>query len=109
VNEEDDDGISILSWAAIANRVEMARLLIERGADVNHLDKNGMTPLLYAASIDYGDSAMVDLLLRSGARAGAHTKDGLTWSALFAAKRLEVTRRHTLWGTPEDRPPGQFG
>jgi ankyrin repeat protein len=89
VNEEDDDGISILSWAAIANRVEMARLLIERGADVNHLDKNGMTPLLYAASIDYGDSAMVDLLLQSGARTGAHNKDGLT--ALGLARKYNHT------------------
>jgi ankyrin repeat protein len=89
VNEEGDDGISILSWAAIANRVEMVRLLIERGADVNHLDKNGMTPLLYASSIDYVDSAMVDLLLQSGARAGAHTKEGLT--ALGLARQYNHT------------------
>jgi N-acyl-D-amino-acid deacylase len=78
VDEADDDGITILSWAAIANRIEMARLLIERGADVNHVDKKGMTPLLYAASIDFGDSAMIDLLLKSGARASARTKDGKT-------------------------------
>ena len=68
VDEADDDGITVLSWAAIANRVEMARLLIQRGADVNHVDKKGMTPLLYAASIDFGDSAMIDLLLKSGAQ-----------------------------------------
>ncbi len=30
VDETDDDGITVLSWAAIANRVGMARLLIER-------------------------------------------------------------------------------
>jgi ankyrin repeat protein len=78
VDEADDDGITILSWAAIANRVEMARLLIKRGADVNHVDKKGMTPLLYAASIDFGDSAMIDVLLQSGARTSARTKEGLT-------------------------------
>jgi ankyrin repeat protein len=78
VDEADDDGITVLSWAVIANRVELARLLIQRGADVNHLDKKGMTPLLYAASIDFGDSAMIDLLLRSGAKRGARTKEGLT-------------------------------
>jgi ankyrin repeat protein len=78
VAEVDDDGISLLSWAAIANRVEMARALIERGADVNHVDKKGMTPLLYAASIDFGDSAMADLLLKSGARTNLRTKEGLT-------------------------------
>ena len=45
---------------------------------MNHVDKKGMTPLLYAASIDFGDSAMIDLLLKSGARADARTKEGLT-------------------------------
>ena len=39
VNEVDADGISLLGWAAISNRLEMARLLIQRGADVNHVDK----------------------------------------------------------------------
>jgi ankyrin repeat protein len=82
VDETDDDGITILSWAAIANRVEMARLLIQRGADVNHVDKKDMTPLLYAASVDLGDSAMVDLLVKSGARTSARTKEGLTAAGL---------------------------
>jgi ankyrin repeat protein len=87
VDEADDDGITILSWAAIANRVDMARLLIQRGADVNHVDKKGMTPLLYAASIDFGDSAMIDLLLHSGAQPGARTKEGLT--ALDLARKYQ--------------------
>jgi ankyrin repeat protein len=89
VDEVDDDGITVLSWAAIANRVDMARLLIERGADVNHVDKKGMTPLLYAASIDFGDSAMIDLLLKSGARTTDHTKEGLT--ALDLARKYNHT------------------
>ncbi|MBV9770161.1 MAG: hypothetical protein JOZ32_11370, partial [Bryobacterales bacterium] len=63
--------------------------LIDRGADVNHADKIGFTPLLYAASIDFGDSAMIDLLLKSGARADVRTKDGLT--ALDLARKY----RHT--------------
>jgi ankyrin repeat protein len=89
VDEADGDGITILGWAAIANRVEMARLLIERGADVNHVDKKGMTPLLYAASIDFGDSAMIDLLLKSGAHASARSKDGKT--ALDLARMYKNT------------------
>ena len=64
----DDGGFTLLDTAVIANRVDVARLLIARGANVNAVDKSGMTPLMYAASIDYGDSAMVDLLLKSGAR-----------------------------------------
>ena len=38
----------------------------------------GMTPLLWAANIDFGDAAMIELLLKSGARADARNKDGLT-------------------------------
>jgi ankyrin repeat protein len=98
VDEADNDGITILSWAAIANRVNMARLLIERGADVNHVDKNGMTPLLYAASIDFGDSAMIELLLKSGARANARTKDGKT--ALDLARTYKNTHLLASLGEP---------
>ncbi|HTB16589.1 MAG TPA: ankyrin repeat domain-containing protein [Bryobacteraceae bacterium] len=98
VDEADEDGITILSWAAIANRVEMARMLIERGADVNHVDKSGMTPLLYAASVDFGDPAMIDLLIQSGARPGTRTKQGLT--ALGLARKYHHTHLLTsLEGT----------
>jgi ankyrin repeat protein len=81
-NSADDDNISALAWAAISNRTEVARLLIERGADVNHADTKGMTPLLYAASIDFGDSAMIDALLKAGANPKAKTREGLTAAAL---------------------------
>jgi ankyrin repeat protein len=89
VNEVDGDGISLLQWSVLANRVDIARLLIQRGAEVNHVDKNGMTALLYAASIDFGDSAAIDLLLKSGARAKARTKEGLT--ALDLARKYQHT------------------
>ena len=88
-NEVDDDGISLLEWSVIANRVDIARLLIQRGADVNHVDKKGMTVLLYAASVDFGDSAAVDLLLKSGARADARSKEGLT--SLDLARKYQHT------------------
>ena len=99
VDEADDDGITVLSWAAIANRVGMARLLIQRGADVNHVDKKGMTPLLYAASIDFGGSAMIDLLLQSGARPDARTKEGLT--ALDLARKYHHTHLLASLASPE--------
>ena len=74
----DGNGITMLGRAALNNEVEMARALIERGANVNVADKLGMTPLLWAASSDFGDPAMIELLLKSGARADARNKDGLT-------------------------------
>jgi hypothetical protein len=78
VNQTDGSGITPIGRAVLGNQVEMARFLVERGADVNHTDKLGMTPLLYAASIDFGDSAMVDLLLKAGAKREARNKEGLT-------------------------------
>jgi ankyrin repeat protein len=69
---------SPLASAVFANHLDFARLLIERGADVNRVDEKGMTPLMYAAVADFGDSAMIDLLLASGARTGVRDKDGLS-------------------------------
>jgi ankyrin repeat protein len=74
----DGNGITMLGRAALNNEVGMARELIGRGANVNVVDKLGMTPLLWAASMDFGDPAMIELLLNSGARADARNKDGLT-------------------------------
>jgi ankyrin repeat protein len=87
VDLPDEGGFTLLDSAVIANRVDAARLLIARGANVNAVDKNGMTPLLYAASIDFGDCAMIDLLVKSGANRGAKSKDGLT--AVELARKYE--------------------
>jgi len=51
---------------------------------VNHLDNFGMTPLLYAASIDFGDTAVMEKLIAAGADVSAKNKGGLT--ALDLAK-----------------------
>ncbi len=85
----EPSGLTLLDRAVLGNQVELAQLLIARGADVNHADKIGFTPLLYAASIDFGDSAMIDLLLKSGAHADVRTKDGLT--ALDLARKYQHT------------------
>jgi ankyrin repeat protein len=74
----DGNGITMLGRAVLNNEVAMAKTLIERGANVNVVDKLGMTPLLWAASSDFGDSAMIELLLTSGAKTDARNKGGLT-------------------------------
>jgi ankyrin repeat protein len=85
----DGNGITMLGRAALNNEVGMARWLITRGANVNAVDKLGMTPLLWAASMDFGDPAMIELLLQSGARADARNRDGLT--ALDLARKYGHT------------------
>jgi len=83
-NEVDDDKISVLSWATIGNNAGMVKSLLARGAQVNHVDNFGMTPLLYAASIDFGDTAVMEKLIAAGADVSAKNKGGLT--ALDLAK-----------------------
>jgi ankyrin repeat protein len=87
--DRTDARITPLVKAVLGDQVEMARFLISKGADVNHVDGNGMTPLLYAASIDFGSPAMMDMLLAAGARTDMKTKDGKT--ALELAERYHHT------------------
>ena len=58
------DPWSPLESAVHNNRVALARLLIERGANVNAIGNTGYTPLLFVASIDFGDTEMMKLLLK---------------------------------------------
>ena len=78
VDFADGNGITMLGRTVLNNDLPMAQLMLARGADVNRVDKLGMTPLLWASAIDFGDSRMIELLLGSGARTDARNKDGLT-------------------------------
>jgi N-acyl-D-amino-acid deacylase len=79
VNETDLlGGLTPLGWAAIGNRTAAIPALLTNGARVNHTDELGMTPLLYAASIDFGDTSAVEALLAAGADRAAKTRDGQT-------------------------------
>ena len=51
INERDDKGYTPLHYALLKNRFEIARKLIDAGANVNApSSENGMTPLLIATS-----------------------------------------------------------
>ena len=70
---------AVLKRSILSNRVAIVRLLLDAGADVNHVDPaTGMTPLIYASAVDFGESTMVDMLLAAGARPDVKDKDGLT-------------------------------
>ena len=87
--DRTDARLTPLGKAVLGDQVEVAQFLISKGADVNHVDGNGMTPLLYAASIDFGTPRMIDMLLRNGARTNAKTKEGKT--ALELARQYHHT------------------
>jgi len=87
--DRTDLRITPLVKAVLGDQVEMAKFLIAKGAGVDHVDTNGMTALLYAASIDFGSSAMIDMLLKAGARTDMKTRDGKT--ALELARQYKHT------------------
>jgi ankyrin repeat protein len=96
------EGITALGVTAFANYPEMARALIELGANVNHVDKHGMTPLLYAANMDFGDTELIETLIKAGADLKAKNKDGLT--ALALAKKynhFQICKVLQQAGAPE--------
>jgi len=90
VNGSASDPWSPLEIAVHNNNVALARLFIERGADVNAIGKAGYTPLLLAASIDFGDTEMMALLLEAGARVDIKSPAGKT--ALDLAREYQHTR-----------------
>jgi ankyrin len=51
-------------------RLEVVRLLVDLGEDVNHADSYGITPLMAAAN--FGDINIVRYLIDKGANLGAH-------------------------------------
>lgn len=67
----DDFGYTPLIQTAIVNNVEMAKLVLDAGADANFADLTGRTALHWAVDNDNHD--LVKLLLESGANANAYT------------------------------------
>src|SRR5687768_8148075 len=64
VNAPAVDGTTALHWAADADHLELARLLIKAGADTNAVNRYGVTPL--SAAAQHGGAAMLSLLLDAG-------------------------------------------
>ncbi len=78
VRQKDPDSMTALHWAVVAHHPGVANALMEAGADVNALDRFGYTPLLYAATIDFGDAETATALLRAGADQSIKDKNGET-------------------------------
>jgi ankyrin repeat protein len=86
--------------AAIANDLDMVRLFIEKGVDVNAATGHGDTPIQFAASA--GNLAMVKLLLAKGADVNAATTDALkVRKGPIALNHLTALMNAAPYGTPE--------
>jgi ankyrin repeat protein len=121
VNTPSRDSMTPLLWAAQAGNVDMARTLLQAGADANLANRYGITPLWLAAT--NCNPALVALLLEKGASATAALPHGET--PLMAAARAgdgesirrllkagadanarEKTQGETalMWAAAEDHP-----
>jgi ankyrin repeat protein len=69
-------GINLLHWAVITNRAAVIPVLVQAGVPLNAIDENGYTPLMYAATIDFGDTAAAKALLEAGADRSVRNPEG---------------------------------
>jgi ankyrin repeat protein len=91
---DDQTGVTALDIAVFKNDTNTAAVLIAEKANVNHLDKLGYTPLHWAANIDFGDTQMLELLLRANADAKLRSREGLT--PLQIATKYQHTRHEKV-------------
>ena len=83
-------GVNLLHWATITNRADVIPELAGAGVDINAIDEHGFTPLMYAATIDFGDTTTLRALLAAGA--DRRIKNGAGLTPLQQARRLGHTQ-----------------
>jgi ankyrin repeat protein len=69
-------GVNLLHWATITGRASVIPELVKAGVPLNDTDKAGFTPVMYAATIDFGDTATLRALLDAGADLSVRNPDG---------------------------------
>jgi hypothetical protein len=74
----ESSGINLLHWAVIANRPAVIPALVEAGVSMNARDEFDFTPLMYAATIDFGDTKSLEALLKAGADPNIRNGEGRT-------------------------------
>jgi len=73
LQEADDEGHTLLHWAALAGNVTFATFAVTKGATVDAVSKNGQTPLMW--SVITGMVGAARVLME--AKADAHAKDSM--------------------------------
>jgi uncharacterized protein len=88
VASKNEDGATPLTIAAEHGRLEITKILLNKGADINFQNAHGNTPLMYAAENNYPEVA--EVLLNAGADASLKDNDAET--ALQIAQRKNHSR-----------------
>jgi ankyrin repeat protein len=84
VNSAQGDGNTALHWAAYRDDVEMAKLLLQAGANVKAQTRLGAVTALHLAATN-GSAAMIERLLKAGADVNAPNGNGTSPLMLAAA------------------------
>jgi len=82
-NEETFQGFHAVFFAVMHQNLEMLRLMVEKGADIDALDRSGSTTLMWAAFNEQGKTEIVSALLELGVDPNIKNKVGetaLTWA-----------------------------
>lgn len=79
-------GWTPLHYAVFSNQLDIAKLLLARGADLELRAPNGRTALMLA--VQTGNTDAVKLLLHAGANPSAQDFDGLTAEAIARQKQF---------------------
>ena len=83
-------GVNLLHWATLTNRPDVIPLLARAGVEINAIDEAGFTPLMYAATVDFGDTATLRALIAAGADKAIRNGAGRT--PLQQARRLGLAK-----------------
>lgn len=94
LDDIDEYGFTPLIESAITRQVNIARILIDRGVDVNKPDVTGRTALHWA--VDNADVELMRLLLASGADPNAYTRAGLS-VLVYPILRSQNEIKHLLY------------
>ncbi|HVH28813.1 MAG TPA: ankyrin repeat domain-containing protein [Vicinamibacterales bacterium] len=86
VSGAESTGVNLLHWATITNRAAIIPILLAAGVPLDDVDGFGFTPLMYAATLDHGETSALQALLAAGADRGIKNEDGRT--PLQQAQRL---------------------
>ena len=93
INARDYAGYTALHWAAYADHLDAARILVQHGANLEAIENGGLTPLEVAACYFHPDIAQ--FLLEKGANVNAKDRNG--WTPLdYAASNDDVPMAELL-------------
>jgi len=87
------DGLTSLHYASSSGSVDMAKLLIDKGADINAADHKGTTPLMLA--VQKNSLPVAKLLLERGADISLrdkHKKNAMSYAKGIFTKKKEMIK-----------------